>query len=115
LRSLAIALTLCSSLDRTVTAPAGGTLRVVADEYSFDPSTIVLKGAGTLTVRLENKGSLAHNLKVLRGDEQIGGTPAMPGGRTASARLDLGHGTYRIICSVGDHEELGMHGTLRVR
>jgi uncharacterized cupredoxin-like copper-binding protein len=39
----------------------------------------------------------------------------MPGGRAASARLDLGHGTYRIICSVGDHEELGMHGTLRVR
>ena len=37
---------------RTVTAPANGALRVVAEEYSFDPSTIVLSGAGTLSVTL---------------------------------------------------------------
>jgi plastocyanin len=100
---------------RTVTAPANAKLRVVADEYSFDPSTIVLRGAGTLTVTLRNKGSLAHNLRVLRGDEEIGGTPTLPAGRTESGRLNLEHGSYRIICSVGDHEELGMTGTLRVR
>jgi plastocyanin len=100
---------------RTVTTPANAELRVVADEYSFDPSTIVLKGAGTLTVTLRNKGSLAHNLKVLRGDEEIDGTPTLPAGRTESARFNLEHGSYRIICSVGDHEELGMTGTLRVR
>ena len=100
---------------RTVTAPGNSTLRVVADEYSFDPSTIVLQGAGTLAVRVQNEGSLAHNLKVLRGDEEIGGTPTLPAGRTGSARLNLEHGNYRIICSVGDHEQLGMTGTLRVR
>jgi plastocyanin len=100
---------------RTVTAPANAKLRVVADEYSFDPSTIVLRGAGTLTVTLRNKGSLAHNLRVLRGDEEIGGTPTLPAGRAESGRLNLEHGSYRIICSVGDHEELGMTGTLRVR
>jgi plastocyanin len=100
---------------RTVAAPANAKLRVLADEYSFDPSTIVLQGAGTLTVALRNEGSLAHNLKVLRGDEEIGATPTLPAGRTESARLNLEHGNYRIICSVGDHEELGMTGTLRVR
>jgi plastocyanin len=100
---------------RTVTAPANAELRVLADEYSFDPSTIVLQGAGTLTVRLRNEGSLAHNLKVLRGDEEIDGTPTLPAGRTESTRLNLEHGSYRIICSVGDHEALGMTGTLRVR
>jgi plastocyanin len=100
---------------RTVTAPADAKLSVVADEYSFDPSTIVLEGAGTLTVTLRNKGSLAHNLKVLRGDEEVAGTPTLPGGQSESARLKLGQGSYRIICSVGDHEQLGMTGTLRVR
>ena len=100
---------------RTVTAPANAKLRVGAKEYSFDPSTIVLEGAGTLTVTLRNEGSLAHNLRVLRGDEQIGGTETLPSGRTGSARLNLEHGNYRFICSVGDHEELGMTGTLRVR
>jgi plastocyanin len=100
---------------RTVSAPANGKLPVVADEYSFDPSTIVLKGAGTLTITLRNKGSLAHNLKVFRGDEEIGGTPTLPAGGSDSARLNLEHGSYRIICTVGDHAELGMKGTLRVR
>jgi plastocyanin len=125
LRRSALTLALCSSLllgcgddeqpGRTVTAPANATLRVVADEYSFDPSTIVLEGAGTLTVKLENTGSLAHNLKLLRGDEEIDGTPTLPGGRSGSTRLNLEHGSYRIVCTVGDHEELGMTGTLRVR
>jgi plastocyanin len=100
---------------RTVTAPANARLRVVADEYSFDPSTIVLQGAGTLAVTLQNDGSLAHNLKVLRGDDQIGGTTTLPAGQRGSARLKLEPGSYRIICSVGDHEQLGMRGTLRVR
>jgi plastocyanin len=125
LRCFALALAVYSSLvlgcgddeqpGRTVTAPANATLRVVADEYSFDPSTIVVGGAGTLTVKLQNSGSLAHNLKVLRGDEEVDGTPTLPAGRSGSTRLNLEHGSYRIICSVGDHEELGMKGTLRVR
>ena len=125
MRRFALVLALCPLLvlgcgddgeqGRTVTAPANSKLSVVADEYSFDPSTIVLAGAGTLTVTLRNKGSLAHNLKVLRGDEEVDGTPTLPAGRTESARLNLEHGNYRIICSVGDHEELGMTGTLRVR
>jgi plastocyanin len=125
LRRFALVLALCSLLvlgcggndepGRTVTAPANAKLRVVGVEYSFDPAAIVLKGAGTLTVTLENKGSLAHNLKVLRGDEEIGGTPTLPAGQTGAARLNLEQGSYRIICSVGDHEELGMTGTLRVR
>jgi plastocyanin len=108
----------CGSSDepgQTVAAPANGRLPVVAKEYSFDPSTIVLKGAGTLTMSLRNEGSLAHNLKVFRGDEEIGGTPTLPAGQSKSARLNLEHGSYTIICTVGDHAELGMKGTLKVR
>jgi plastocyanin len=125
LRRFALLLALCPLLvlgcgdedepGRTVTAPANSKLSVVADEYSFDPSTIVLQGAGTLTVTLRNEGSLAHNLKVLSGDDEVAGTPTLPAGRTESARLNLQHGNYRIVCTVGDHEELGMTGTLRVR
>jgi plastocyanin len=126
LRRSALTLALCSLLvagcggddeqpGRTVTAPANAKLRVLADEYSFDPSGIVLQGAGTLTVTLRNKGSLAHNLKVFRGDEEIGGTPTLPGGGSDSSRLNLEHGSYRMVCTVGDHEALGMTGTLRVR
>ncbi|HEX6584236.1 MAG TPA: hypothetical protein VF056_11595 [Thermoleophilaceae bacterium] len=125
MRRFALTLALCSLLAagcgdddepvRTVTAPANAKLRVVADEYSFDPAAIVLSGAGTLTVTLRNEGSLAHNLKLSRGDEEIGGTPTLPAGASKSSRLNLEHGSYRMVCTVGDHEQRGMTGTLQVR
>jgi plastocyanin len=100
---------------RTVTTPANERLPVVADEYSFDPSTIKMRGAGTLNVRLQNRGSLAHNLKLFRGDEEVDGTSTLPAGRSESVRLNLEHGNYRMVCTVGDHEQLGMKGTVEVR
>jgi plastocyanin len=125
LRRSALTLALCSLLvaacgddddsGRTVTAPANARLRVVAVEYSFDPRAIQLRGAGTLTLTLRNEGSLAHNLKLFRGDEEIGGTPTLPAGRSESVRLNLEHGNYRMVCTVGDHEQLGMKGTVEVR
>jgi len=98
----------------TVTAPADGSLRVKAEEYSFDPSTIVLSGAGTVRLTLDNKGTLAHNIKVEKDGRVIGGTPAFPAGETRSATVKLASGTYDFLCTVGDHAELGMKGTLKV-
>jgi plastocyanin len=100
---------------RSVTVNPNSTLRVVADEYSFDPGEIVVRGAGPLTIRLRNDGELAHNLRVERSGEDIGGTPTFPGGQTQSGRVNLEHGNYELICTVGDHAELGMTGELRVR
>jgi plastocyanin len=100
---------------RTVTAPADGAVRVIAKEYSFDPSTILMRGPGTLRVTLENDGSLAHNLKVTRDGEELGGTPSFPGGESRSARVRVVEsGSYELVCTVGDHAELGMKGTLKV-
>ena len=99
---------------RTVTVPADGSVRVVAREYSFDPSAIVVRGPGTLSLTLRNEGSLAHNLKLLSDGREVGGTPSFPGGRSESVRLTVGRGDYELVCTVGDHDELGMKGTLRV-
>jgi plastocyanin len=101
--------------ERSVTVSAGATVRVVADEYSFDPARVVVTGAGPLTITLRNRGDLAHNLKLFRGEEEVGGTPTFPGGRTESGRVNLEHGNYEMVCTVGDHAELGMTGSLRVR
>ena len=100
---------------RTVTTPANESLPVVAAEYSFDPSAIKVSGAGRLTLTLRNEGSLAHNLKLFRGDEEIGGTSTLPAGRSESVLLNIEHGSYRMVCTVGDHEQLGMKGTVVVR
>ena len=97
-----------------MTAPANGAVRVVGKEYSFDPATIVVAGPGTLRVTLVNEGSLAHNLKLMKDGEELGGTPSFPAGESRSARLRVQSGSYEFICTVGDHAELGMRGTLRV-
>jgi plastocyanin len=117
LAALALLVAGCGGDDqpgRTVTAPASGAVRVIAKEYSFDPSTIVVRGPGTLRVTLKNEGSLAHNLKLMKDGEELGGTPSFPGGESRSARLRVASGDYEFVCTVGDHAELGMKGKLEV-
>jgi plastocyanin len=117
LAALALLVAGCGGDDepgRTVTAPASGAVRVVAKDYSFDPSMIVMSGPGTLRVRLVNEGSLAHNLKLMGDGEELGGTPSFPSGESRSARIPVERGSYEFVCTVGDHAELGMKGTLRV-
>lgn len=102
---------------RTATVEAGTPVDVVGREYSFDPKNVVVQGAAgrPLEIHLKNEGSLAHNLKVFRGDQELGGTTTFQGGETRSARLDLAAGSYRMVCTVGNHEELGMHGKIEIK
>jgi plastocyanin len=100
---------------RTVTVDRGATVAVTAREYSFDPDRIVVQAAGALTIELENAGDLAHNLRLRRDGEDAGGTPSFPGGRTESARVRVEPGRYELLCTVGDHAELGMTGELEVK
>ena len=100
---------------RTVTVDAGAAVTVKAHEYAFDPDRVVVRGPGSLTLRLRNDGELAHNIRVRRGGEEIGGTPSFPPGRTESAQLRLRPGMYELLCTVGDHAELGMTGELEVK
>lgn len=98
----------------SVTLPAGKPLGVVAREYSFDPEKVVVERPGELRITLGNEGRLAHDIRLIRDDEDVGGTPAFEEGRR-TARVRLSRGRYEFVCSVGDHKELGMAGTLEVR
>ena len=100
---------------RTVTVKSGNEVAVVAKEYSFDPETIVLTGGGKLTVELDNQGTLAHNLRVFDGGTDIGGTPTFAGGEPRTGTVEVEPGQYEILCTVGDHADLGMKGKLEVR
>jgi plastocyanin len=99
---------------RALTLPAGAALTVTADEYSFDPDRITVAKPGELAVRVRNKGSLAHDLRIRHDGRDIGGTPAFQGG-SRSFRIRLARGRYSFLCTVGDHAQLGMRGTIRVR
>ena len=100
---------------RSVTVKPNSTLRVTAKEYSFDPGAVTVSGAGPLTIELENAGSLAHNLKLTRNGETLGGTPTFPGDETRSGRVTVEQGRYEMVCTVGDHADLGMRGDFEVK
>jgi plastocyanin len=100
---------------KVLTVERGRVVPVTGREYSFTPDrVVVLGGGGRVTVRFTNAGSLAHDLRVFRGDREVGGTPAFQGG-SRTATLRLGPGDYRMVCTVGDHAQLGMRALLRVR
>jgi plastocyanin len=100
---------------RTVDVTGNSAVRMTAKEYRFDPETIVVKGAGRLTIRLRNDGTLAHDIRVRKDDRDVGGTPSFPAGETRTAALNLERGRYEFLCTVGDHAELGMRGELIVK
>jgi plastocyanin len=72
--------------------------------------------SGEVTIELNNQGEDAHNLNLRReGDAgeplQI---PETPSQERSVAHFDLPPGTYRLWCSLPEHEEKGMHTTLVV-
>ena len=100
---------------QSVNVKPNSTLRVTAKEYSFNPGAVEVSGAGPLTIKLRNAGTLAHNLKLTRNGKEIGGAPTFEAGETRSGRVNLEHGRYEMVCTVGDHADLGMRGSFEVK
>ena len=99
-----------------VTVSGDQPVEVTATEYDFEPSSIVVKKpSGPVQIELTNDGAVAHDLKVRDGADEVGGTPIFGPNQTKGASVDLEPGSYEFYCSVGDHEALGMKGTLEVK
>jgi plastocyanin len=105
--------------DVPATVSAGKPLTVVAREYLFSPNRVTVKGAPAKGARqrieLENRGELAHNIEILDGDRVLDKLRSFPAGQRRGLTVDLPPGEYRFICTVADHDEKGMRGTLTVR
>jgi plastocyanin len=105
--------------DLPATVSAGKPLTVGAKEYVFSPNRVTVKGAPPRGTRqrivLDNRGELAHNIEVLDGDRVVDKLRSFPAGQERELTVDLPRGKYRFICTVADHDEKGMHGTIDVR
>jgi uncharacterized cupredoxin-like copper-binding protein len=89
-------------------------VQVVAQEFSYSLSRRKVK-AGKVIVELVNHGQDTHDLDI----ERVGGThvfhfPKVQPGDHVDRELKLRPGKYRLWCDIADHQELGMHATLRV-
>lgn len=97
----------------------GGTLRVKLTEYRVSPQRVDMKagpdGFAHLVLQATNDGDVPHDLAVGRGGYIIGRTTTIKPGQTAVAKpVALPVGTYRIFCTLSNHDVLGQYGFLVV-
>lgn len=97
------------------TFSTGQPVRVVGKEYFFTPARVrTAGGSKPIRIELDNEGTLAHNLEVVQGGRDLGGTPTFAPKGTRAGSVKLAPGKYRMICTVANHEQLGMVGELEV-
>ena len=91
-----------------------GRVAITLDDFSISPQRLRAR-AGETTFSIVNEGRIGHNFHVIGSSgEPVAVTTLLPGDRE-TATADLRRGTYRMVCTVSNHEELGMRGTLVVR
>lgn len=98
-----------------VAHPAPARVQVTAKEFSYTLSRLHVK-PGQATIELVNYGQDPHDLLVQRvGARHIAGLPVVAPGGHADLTLKLRPGRYLFWCSLANHRQLGMRGTLVVR
>jgi hypothetical protein len=98
-------------------------LRLALDEYRIFPQNVSMR-PGRIKIVVRNVGRLTHNLVIQRPPKEIDGKPQeVPGGRVKSMqpgeaaqpiKVTLKRGTYRLVCTIANHDDLGQYGRLVV-
>jgi len=100
--------------DHPATRARGGQVAVAADDYRYRPQSIRAH-PGPLRFDLVNRGRLAHTFRLERGGRVVARVSTFLPGEHATGSARVRAGRYRFFCSLANHEELGMYGTLLVR
>jgi plastocyanin len=109
----ALALGGCGGPGPAVEAGAGR-VDLVLDDYLIRPQHVRAR-AGQLAFDVVNRGRLGHNFRVRgRGGEPVAIATLLPG-ESGSETVTLRPGDYKMLCTVANHEQLGMYGRLVVR
>ena len=113
LAALVLAVCGCGSSPTSQEA-SGDLLTLFQHDFYFDPQVVHAK-PGRLELQVVNRGRLPHNFRIEKGGREVGRTSALKPGEADRVSVRLTRGDYRYFCSVGNHEELGLYGTLVVR
>jgi len=100
--------------DSPPTRPREGRVEITLDDFSIAPQRIRAK-PGRLVLEVANAGAVGHTLRVMRGEREVAGVKTLLPGEADAATPTLAKGDYELVCILGNHEELGMYGTLTVR
>ena len=94
---------------------SAGTLSLQADQsqLKFDKSALSAK-PGKVTIVMQNPSALPHDVAIEGNGVDVTGKTVNQGG-TSTATANLKAGTYTFYCSVDNHRQAGMEGTLTVK
>ncbi len=95
---------------------AASAIEVAADpggDLAFVQDTLTAK-AGSVTFDFTNEASVPHDFNIERDGEDIAGTEVIAND-SETLKTDLEAGEYAYYCSVANHREAGMEGTLTVK
>jgi hypothetical protein len=98
-------------------------LRLTLDEYRILPQNVSVR-PGRIKIVARNTGRLTHNLVIQVPPEEPGDKPVpvlggrltsmQPGEAAEPIKVVLAKGTYRIVCTIANHDDLGQYGELVV-
>lgn len=86
------------------------TVNVTGEDFSFDPNEIRVKKGDTVKVVLTSGDTMPHDFVI--DDLNVQSTQAQPGGTTEVTFVADQAGEFEYYCSVGNHKQMGMVGTL---
>ncbi|HSJ16845.1 MAG TPA: plastocyanin/azurin family copper-binding protein [Solirubrobacterales bacterium] len=110
--------TAAATQETTAAGGGGGAQTVEMTEFEFIPNDPSVKAGDTLTT--DNTGSTVHNLTIEEGSDpeqaskELAATPDVAAGDSAELKVNVDRGEYSIVCTIGNHRELGMVGTIQV-
>ncbi|MGH2993111.1 MAG: cupredoxin domain-containing protein [Solirubrobacterales bacterium] len=96
----------------------GGAQAVSMTEFEFEPNDLTAAQGDTITA--ENTGSTVHNLTIEEGSDpeqastEVAASPDVDAGDSGELTVDAEPGDYSIVCTISNHRELGMIGTIKV-
>ncbi len=98
-------------------------LRMTLDEYRILPQNISAR-PGKIKIVVRNTGRLTHNLVIQVPAEEAGDKPIpvlgarlksmQPGESAEPIKVVLAKGTYRLVCTIANHDDLGQYGELKI-
>lgn len=92
---------------------AAVTVNVTAVDFKFKLSRTSVPRGSVVTFKVVNKGSSPHDFDL---PELRKGTKYLAKGKTVSLKVTFDKaGSYRYVCTVPRHIQLGMDGRLRVK
>lgn len=89
-------------------------VKVAMGDFFYKPNDITVK-SGKVRFMLTNVGATAHRFSIKTGDTVNWTSKNVGAGRESVLEVELPPGTYKMGCTLGDHEKRGSVGKLTVQ